>query len=101
MTRRMQVESAHSLVRYIDLKVTNEVSHWYRLVVLPLLVRFDVVDEDNEVVALALEVDLGLGNLAFGHGCCGGRGELELGFVEMEVRWVRRSEFVAQTVGVS
>ncbi len=37
------------------------------LVALPLLERLGVVNEDDEVVKLALVVDLGLGGFAAGH----------------------------------
>lgn len=46
-----------------------------RLVGLPLLVELGVLNEDDEVVLLALEVDLSLGSLAANHfDCCGGGG---------------------------
>lgn len=50
-----------------DLEGGNEVSHGNGFVVLPLLVGLDVVDEDDEVVFLALVVDLDLGGFSFSH----------------------------------
>jgi hypothetical protein len=43
------------------------VSERDRLVRLPLLVQVGIVDEDEEVVLLALVMDLDLGSLASGH----------------------------------
>ena len=56
-----------------DLECGDEVGHGNRLVSLPLLVRTNVIDEDDEVLVLALVVDLVLGSLAAGHcdGCWG------------------------------
>lgn len=41
------------------------------LVLLPLLVGLEIVDEDEEVVVLTLEVDLDLSSAALRHCCCG------------------------------
>jgi len=57
------------LVRDEDLEGGNEVGHGDGLVRLPLLVRVDVLDEDEEVVVLALVVDLDLGGFASRHFC--------------------------------
>lgn len=50
-----------------DLEGRNEVGKRDRLVRLPLLVGLDVVEEDDEVLLLALEVDLGLSGGALDH----------------------------------
>ena len=60
------------LVCYEDLEGRDEVSQRNGLVRLPLLVRLNVVDEHEEVVLLALVVDLGLGSLASSHIGLGG-----------------------------
>lgn len=48
----------------------------HALIALPLLVGLDVINEDEEPLAAALEVDLGLLSLAASHCidvvCCGG-----------------------------
>jgi hypothetical protein len=64
----------HSLVGDKDVEAGDEVSHGDALVRQPLLVQVDIVNEDEEVVVLALEVNLGLGGLSSSHlgGCCGG-----------------------------
>jgi hypothetical protein len=55
------------LVRDEDLEGRDEVRHGDALVALPLLVGLDVIDEDKEVIVLALVVDLGLSGLAASH----------------------------------
>lgn len=50
-----------------DVEGGYEVRHGDRAVVLPLLEGGDVVDKDDEVVLLALEVDLGLVSLSLDH----------------------------------
>lgn len=55
------------LVRDEDLEGGNEVRQRHRLVTLPLLVQLGILDEDEEVVCLTLEVDLGLLSLAANH----------------------------------
>lgn len=47
-------------MRHEDLEGGDEVCQGDRLVALPLLVGLDVIDEDDEVVLVALVVDLGL-----------------------------------------
>jgi hypothetical protein len=48
------------LVRNEDLERSNEIGQRRALVTLPLVQLGDIVNEDDEVVLLALEVDLGL-----------------------------------------
>lgn len=48
------------LVSNEDLEGRDEVAHWNRLVTLPLVEVRDIINEDDEVVILALVVDLGL-----------------------------------------
>ena len=62
------------LVRDEDLESRDEVSQGDGLVVLPLLVGVEVVDEDEEVVVLTLEVDLDLSCVALHLDCFGGCG---------------------------
>lgn len=50
-----------------DLEGRDEVRHGDGLVLLPLLVVGDVVNEDEEVVLLALVVDLDLRRLSLDH----------------------------------
>jgi hypothetical protein len=67
-----------------DLECRDEVCHRDGLVLLPLLEGADVVDKDDEVVLLALEVNLGLGSLSLSHdGRCvlGLSGKCGLGMV--------------------
>jgi hypothetical protein len=54
-----------------DLEGGDEVCHWDGLVTLPLLEGLDIVQKDNEVVLVALEVDLDLRSFALDHfgGC--------------------------------
>lgn len=54
-----------------DLPAADDLSERNALVVLPVLDGLDVVDEDDEVLLLALVVDLGLGVVAASH-CVGG-----------------------------
>lgn len=56
-------------MRNKDLEGTNEVCERNALVLLPLLKRLGVVDEDDEVVLLALVVDLGLLCFSLRHDC--------------------------------
>ena len=55
------------LVGLEDLERRDEVGQRDGLIALPLLVRVHIIDEDNEVVGVALEVDLGLGGLSASH----------------------------------
>jgi hypothetical protein len=57
------------LVRNKDLEGTNDLCQWGALIRLPLLESLHVVDKDNEVVFLALEVDLGLLCFSSRHDC--------------------------------
>lgn len=50
-----------------DLEGGDEVAHRNRLVTLPLLEVGNIVNEDDEVVLLALVVDLGLRSLSLDH----------------------------------
>lgn len=50
-----------------DLECGDEVGHGDRLVALPLLVVVDVVDKDDEVLLLALVVDLDLSSFSLSH----------------------------------
>lgn len=50
-----------------DIECRDEVSEWNGLVGQPLLVCVNVVDEDKEILALALVVDLGLYGGTTGH----------------------------------
>jgi hypothetical protein len=69
-----------------DAEERDEVSQRNALIRLPLLVELDVVNEDEEVVVLTLEVDLGLAGLSSSHSggvlcvvdrVCGGRSFLQ------------------------
>ena len=68
---RCQVKGQRSglLVRHEDLEGTHDLCEWGALVLLPPLESTRVVDEDNEVILLALEVDLGLLTFSLGHDC--------------------------------
>ena len=55
------------LAGYEDLERGYNLGQWDRLVVEPLLVVISAVEEDNEIVILALEVDLLLDSLTAGH----------------------------------
>lgn len=55
------------LARRENLESRDEVCHRNGLVVQPLLVGFVVINEDDEVLGVALVVDLDLGSLAFRH----------------------------------
>lgn len=50
-----------------DLDGADKVCQRNTLIRLPLLVRIDVVNEDNEVVGVALEMDLALDGAAASH----------------------------------
>ena len=50
-----------------DLEATDHLGKGDGRVVLPLLNGLDIVNEDNEVLGGALEVDLGLGSVATSH----------------------------------
>lgn len=50
-----------------DLEGRDEVSQWYGLVTLPLLEGCGIINEDDEVVLLALEVDLDLRSFSLNH----------------------------------
>ena len=52
-----------------DLPSTDDLRQWNALVFLPLLNSFRRVDEDDEVVSLALVVDFGLGIVSTHVGC--------------------------------
>jgi hypothetical protein len=55
-----------------DLEAVDDLSERHALVLLPLLNGFGALDEDNEVLALALVVALGLGGVSAHVGCVGG-----------------------------
>ena len=57
------------LVRNKDLEGGHDLCEWGALICLPLLESLHIVDKDNEVVFLALEVDLGLWCFSLGHDC--------------------------------
>lgn len=50
-----------------DLERADDLSERDSLVSLPLLSRLGIVNEDDKVIVLALEVNLGLFNLAASH----------------------------------
>ena len=52
-----------------DLESRHKLYHGNTLVALPLLEGLDVVKENEEVVLLALVVDLGLSSLSASHDC--------------------------------
>jgi hypothetical protein len=56
-------------VRNKDLEGADNLCKWDRLISLPVLGRLDIVDEDDEVLVLALEVDLDLLYVSASHGC--------------------------------
>ena len=64
-----KVQQLSLLVRNEDLEGADDLGERDALVALPLLEGLCVVDEDDEVVLLALEVDLGLLCFAASHGC--------------------------------
>jgi hypothetical protein len=55
-----------------DLEAVDDLSERHALVLLPLLNGLGALDEDNEVLALALVVALGLGGVSAHVGCVGG-----------------------------
>jgi hypothetical protein len=55
-----------------DLEAVDDLGEGHALVLLPLLNGLGALDEDNEVLALALVVALGLGGVSAHVGCCGG-----------------------------
>lgn len=55
------------LVRDEDLERGDEVRHGDGLVALPLLIKLRILNEDEEIVGLALVVDLELLSLATNH----------------------------------
>ena len=57
------------LVGGVDSECRNEVSHGDAGVLLPLLEVLGIVNEDEEIVLLALEVDLGLSSFSASHDC--------------------------------
>jgi hypothetical protein len=57
------------LVRNEDLERTNELRERDTLILLPLLESLSIVDEDDEVVFLALVVDLGVLCFSPSHDC--------------------------------
>ena len=63
------------LVGYEDVKAVDHINQWNGLVLLPLLDCFDALCHDDEIILLALEVDLDL----FGVGAC----HCESGVVEL------------------
>ncbi len=68
------------LVSDEDLECAYDLSERDALVGLPVLAGFCIIDEDDEVLILALVVDLGLLCFASGHDC-GMRGGIGLGGV--------------------
>jgi hypothetical protein len=69
-----------------DLETADDLSKRNGAVLLPLLHRIDVVDIDNEVLVLALIVDLDLSGVTAGHGGNSGGG-LELCGLEAVGYW--------------
>lgn len=57
------------LVVYEDLECTDNLCQRNALVCLPRIRRLDVVYEDDEVLSLALVVDLGLLSFTANHDC--------------------------------
>jgi len=55
-----------------DLEAVDDLSERHALVLLPVLNGLDALDEDNEVLAGALVVALGLGGVSAHVGCVGG-----------------------------
>jgi hypothetical protein len=55
-----------------DLEAVDDLGEGHALVLLPLLHGLGALDEDDEVLALALVVALGLGGVSAHVGCCGG-----------------------------
>ena len=55
------------LVSDENLERRDELSHGHAGIVLPLLVILKVIQEDDEIIILALEVDLNLSSFAFSH----------------------------------
>lgn len=60
---------AHLLVGDKDLERAHNLCERDRLIRLPVLGRLDIVNEDDEVLVLALEVDLNLLCLSASHDC--------------------------------
>ena len=80
MSDGMDQES--SLVRHKDLKPAHHLRQRSRAILNPVLHRFRTVDIHDEVLVLALEVDLGLGAGAASHCCVGFCGVFGDGFCE-------------------
>ena len=62
-------KSQNLLVGDEDLECADDLGERDALVGLPILCRLCIVDEDDEVLVLALVVDLGLLTFASGHDC--------------------------------
>jgi hypothetical protein len=106
-------KATNLLVCNKDLESRNKVSEGNRLVTLPLLEIGCVVNEDDEVVLLALEVDLGLRSLSSGHvdwsfwfdfallwNVCGEFGGCSLMLFELVMIWEwRRENKILQSFG--
>lgn len=63
----MRGSSHDLLVGEEDAERRDKVSHGNALVSLPLVVRLDIVNEDDEVIVAALVVALGLDGFAASH----------------------------------
>lgn len=64
---RVELALGAMLVGDEDLERRDEVSHGNALVSLPLVVRLDIINENDEVVVVALVVALGLEGFAASH----------------------------------
>ena len=54
-------------MRNKDLEPAHHLRQWDRTIALPLLDGLGIIHHDDEVLLLALVVDLGLGSVAAGH----------------------------------
>jgi len=61
--------TVNSLVGNKDLERAHNLCERDRLISLPVLGRLDIINEDDEVLVLALEVDLGLLCFSASHDC--------------------------------
>jgi hypothetical protein len=81
---RLQDCGVNLLVGDEDLERADDLGERDGLVGLPVLCRLYIIDEDDEVLVLALVVDLGLLSFASGHDCdmkYGVRGSVWFGLV--------------------
>lgn len=69
MRGKIRRATANLLVGNKDLERADNLRKRDRLIGLPVLGRLDIVNEDDEVLVLALEVDLNLLDVSASHDC--------------------------------